>query len=189
MRINDILRFNSEIEFDEFKDLIRKQPLSEKDREDIYNHIIKRLTEQYLDPAEKLILEKKETYSFAIATLLSAVIDALGKYIYKDATVAERFKRICTDKLDISKGDSNKLYDNLRCGIVHEAIIKNDTFISMNTDGYLEKTELIKTEDGKSVINLPVLKEKIRSFINKLNEENAEDKNLVVDNFISCNSL
>lgn len=179
MRINDILYFTSDIEFDEFNEWI------DAERNDkIYIAIIQRLEEQYLSLASKLIESGTETNSFALATLLVCVIDALALYIYGTKKSKERFTNLCEKYLRFSKEDSKKLYSELRCGIVHEAIIKNNVFVSLKTDD-LDKNELIESEGGIDVINLIHLKDRVQSFVEALNGNS--DKRLqkdIVKNFV-----
>lgn len=108
----------------------------------------KRIAGFYLEPAKLCCCTK---HPFAAGVLLVCSIDALARYCFPEDSDAggERFKKFARKQLRSfrTNGLDDRLYRDVRCGLVHEARLKKGVQFSF------EKKKTVDITDNVLVIN------------------------------------
>jgi hypothetical protein len=158
MRKADLLFFADRIQF---KDVDLYGP-------DLPKQFCMRITEFYIRPAEECA---GKSYAFAAGVLLVSCIDALARIRYgrlkgtrfRPAPQGTRFKQFVREELPSFSTDqlAEKFYEDFRCGLVHEALLKNGGQFSCGTEATLDDGE------GLLVINPMSLTKEVSSSLRK----------------------
>ncbi|MBO0695764.1 MAG: hypothetical protein J2P56_06645 [Verrucomicrobia bacterium] len=153
MRVDDILFFAPEIPF------ISVNP----NRSELISQFCARIDGYYLSPARKLV-ERDEV--FPAGLLLTSVVDALARYDPRYTKPDTRYTDWLVHELP-SFGDvrdAKRFYDDFRCGLVHEARIKNGCEFSTAF------RETIHLEDGAMVLNPREIHAELVTALKKFSE-------------------
>ena len=143
-----------------------------------------RIETRYFLAIDKL-MEKKDRYEmrkygFAIVTLQCSLIDTLAKFRYGSDKQKneERFENFLMENFiygDNAKLFAERIYKDIRCGIVHSGATDNKSGLSC------EMRELVSfLSDNKSIsLDLIILQERLEKYFNKYikqlkNEEEYE---------------
>ncbi len=110
----------------------------------------------YLSPAKHLL---EHGHVFAVGVVCTAVIDLLARYSL-GGRVGMRFSRWVTQNIsDFSRRDpsnpaktlADRLYEDFRCGLIHEGRIKQVGQFSLEADG------IVQAEESVIVVNPELL--------------------------------
>lgn len=159
MKIGDILYFSPKYKFIE---------LDWNDKEGLIKAFEDRVSEYYLKPIEEF---NKRRYGFASGVLSVTTIDFLARIATrKEKVEKEDFKAWLEDNIDGFNYElATKLYEDFRCGLIHEGRIKNCGQFSYDIG------DLIWLEDGVMIVNPELLIERIKNafknFIRKIRED------------------
>jgi len=123
----------------------------------------------YLGPAENL---KSDCDAFAVGLLCVSTIDFLARLAFGPNTkVGERFvKWLRTNVKEFNVGNrASQFYDDFRCGLVHEGLIKNAGEFSY------EFPDLVKSINGALMVNpralLRAVKDSFQTYLKQLNSD------------------
>lgn len=157
---------------------------------------LQRVNTRFLNPA-KLIARKidspKSGEGFTITAILCILIEYLQAYyegcvyttskepnLYEYSSSKALFVNFLTGhapfKADFSKKDAERFYDDIRCGLLHEAATKGDAKIKALGEGAL----LEKSADG-FVINRDALLTALEEYIRRYQEELLADASLRIN--------
>lgn len=142
-----------------------------------FDLLMDRINSRYLDQVE-LIKSKKsfDGEGFSMVTILCCLIEFLEstvqglKYRYcKDKELnkfeynksKELFIKFLTDRkpFQLENDTAVEVYENVRCGLIHEAQTKNNWIIRSDT------SKLIEENGNKKVLNRNILEKKIKQFL------------------------
>jgi hypothetical protein len=134
----------------------------------------RRIEGYYLKPAEYLI---NEEYGFGAGLLILCAIDALGKVDYPISQVADRFKAYCQKRLISFSNEelAGYLYDAFRCGIVHEARVKDGAEFSLES-----KTSVEYAPGGVRVNPVHLLSEVRAALDKQMREIESNQEQMVI---------
>lgn len=129
MDINGILHFAPGI------------PFNDVDREGtkLPGQFRRRIEGFYLEPAECCI---ESGCAFAAGLLLVSCIDALARLKYRSTSVGERFRKYLRDEIRLENRLAQRLYDEVRNGLVHEACLKNGAQFTLDSKASETVTEM-----------------------------------------------
>ena len=113
----------------------------------------------YVDPAEECA---DRGQAFASGVLLVSCIDALARVRY-DGYSGKRFKRFARKKLmSFSPPLADRLYEDFRNGLVHEAQVKNGGQFSLDIESTVEERD-----GGLILINPKQLAVEVRASVDE----------------------
>lgn len=151
-----------------------------RDRERIATFILERFSERYIKP-----LRTPETHGFCIMAICCLMIEALESFwqgwtntkgCSKKAFISF-FKRCQEQELDIDIREFSSLaedfYENVRCGILHQAETTNGWRISRERDGKLfERT----TKTINAELFLDQIEEALNRYCQTLRDSDWDDE-------------
>jgi len=168
MRKSDLLFFADEIGFDQV-DLFGSA---------LPEQFCQRITEFYIKPAEECA---KQNYAFAAGVLLVSCIDALSRIRFgtvtanrfKEAPRRKRFIKFVREELQsFSSSDiAERFYRDFRCGLVHQAGLKNGGQFSFQIGTTVDDGE------GLIVVNPRLLATEVGSALRKYVTSLESDQN------------
>ena len=161
MRINDIVYFSPNLHLGK---------LDLNDKEQILKYFPERIKEYYLKPISVLVQNKMAFSAGAIECLL---IDALSRYSNSEEGVGKRIMKWCMINLSINQKVSEEFYKFFRCGLLHEAHIKQFGQFSFDANFGSPIQEL----QGYIIVNpqhlLKSLEDFLDLFISKLDTDTS----------------
>ena len=128
----------------------------------------------YVYPAEECA---DRGQAFASGVLLVSCIDALARVRY-DGYSGERFRRFASEELrSFSPPLADRLYEDFRNGLVHEALVKNGGQFSLDIESTVEERD-----GGLMLINPKQLAVEVRASVDEytdlLNHDDAARRGL-----------
>jgi len=157
---------------------MRSKPYQPKDFEDFWTSRIEGWLLSDIDTCVKY------NVNIGAATLIFCYIDFFGSLIRPDLkdNSRQRFYEFCDQYLD--KMNSNyvsfkcKLYDDFRCGLAHEAIMKKGTGIFRSDDKADQVYNHFCFEDGALFLDLIQLRDDLFSAVRLLKKDIDSDPRL-----------
>jgi hypothetical protein len=152
MRIQDILYYAPGVKMELLLAFTSQQII------DVYK---KRIDGYYLEPADILNREKKP---FGAGDLCFDAIDAIARYQLKSKKVGYRFKKWISRLPDFNRlswDELERVYDDFRNGVTHEARVKNG---GQFTYGITKAVDIV---DGVVLVNPKLLLEQVSGEFNK----------------------
>jgi len=140
------------------------------DGPDFPEQLGERIAGFYLEPAKSCCDTK---HAFAAGVLLMCSIDALARYRFPEDSErgGERFRKFAREQLQsFREGDlDDRLYKEVRCGLVHEARLKKGVQFSF------EKKQTVDNIEQLLVINPQYLVDEVQCALKNLIKELESD--------------
>jgi hypothetical protein len=144
---------------------------------DIVGKFHKRIEAYYLAPARSFMGSKQ---GFPAMVLLVSCMDAIGRYAsVKPLGNKVRYVawlQIALPQIFSKEKDAIQFYEDVRCGIVHEAVVKSGCVFSFAIG------KPIFVEDGIMAVNPQLLAENVTDALNSFCKKVADDASLL-ENF------
>ena len=131
----------------------------------------KRITDYYLNPADML---NKNMMAFGAGDLIFDAIDAIAKYELHGGSVGKRFKEWINKLPDFKKltwAELERVYDEFRNGVTHEARIKNGGQFTYDID------KAVEIRGGIVLVNPSLLLNQVFEAFKKSISTIKDDKN------------
>ncbi len=164
-----------------------------------------RIDSRFFNPIEKIkLIKKNEGEGFSIALISVVLLEFLAAFelgkiyriqkeglapheYYSGIGLLKSFLR--TDNLFNQHFDSNskvqKFYENIRCGLVHEArTLENDVIISNESPKNTKQNSIYFNENGEWRMNRDLMLETIKSFVENYKERLLNNELFLRNKFI-----